>query len=185
MATAGVPAAAARGLSPRTRRLLEGPVAPTLLRLAAPNGLVMVLQAAVSTLDAVFVGWLGSGALAGGSPVFPLVMLMQTVSAGGMGGGVASPGAPALCGGARGQRHLVQPGQPGAARLPPLRPEPGAADTARPAPAVGALLGDPPRGRPGLAEHDPDEPDRGAPHRAGRALRRHRAGRLRPGRAAR
>ncbi|HEX7788075.1 MAG TPA: MATE family efflux transporter, partial [Methylomirabilota bacterium] len=83
-------------LSPRTRLLLEGPVAPTLLRLAAPNVLVMVLQAAVSTLDAVFVGWLGSDALAGVSLVFPLVMLMQTMSAGGMGGGVAAAVARAL-----------------------------------------------------------------------------------------
>ncbi|HSE06285.1 MAG TPA: MATE family efflux transporter [Methylomirabilota bacterium] len=88
-------------LSPRTRLLLEGPVARTLLRLAAPNVLVMVLQAAVSTLDAVFVGWLGSAALAGVSLVFPLVMLMQTMSAGGMGGGVASAVARALGAGRR------------------------------------------------------------------------------------
>ena len=83
-------------LSPRTRLLLEGPVARTLLGLAAPNVLVMVLQAAVSTLDAVFVGWLGSAALAGVSLVFPLVMLMQTMSAGGMGGGIAAAVARAL-----------------------------------------------------------------------------------------
>ncbi len=88
-------------LSSRTRLLLEGPVAGTLLRLAAPNVLVMVLQATVSTLDAVFVGWLGSDALAGVSLVFPLIMLMQTMSAGGMGGGVASAVARALGGGRR------------------------------------------------------------------------------------
>jgi MATE family, multidrug efflux pump len=76
-------------------------VARTLLGLAAPNVLVMVLQAAVSTLDAVFVGWLGSAALAGVSLVFPLVMLMQTMSAGGMGGGVASAVARALGAGRR------------------------------------------------------------------------------------
>jgi putative MATE family efflux protein len=76
-------------------------VARTLLVLAAPNVLVMVLQAAVSTLDAVFVGWLGSAALAGVSIVFPLVMLMQTMSAGGMGGGVASAVARALGAGRR------------------------------------------------------------------------------------
>ena len=73
-------------------------MAPTLLRLAAPNVVVMVVQAAVSTLDAVFVGWLGSDALAGVSLVFPLVMLMQTMSAGGMGGGVAAAVARALGG---------------------------------------------------------------------------------------
>jgi putative MATE family efflux protein len=94
-------------LSPRTRLLLEGPVAPTLLRLAAPNVLVMVLQATVSTLDAVFVGWLGSDALAGVSLVFPLVMLMQTMSAGGMGGGVASAVARALGGGRRAEANAL------------------------------------------------------------------------------
>ena len=88
-------------MAARTRLLLEGPVAPTLLRLAAPNVLVMVLQATVSTLDAVFVGWLGGDALAGVSVVFPLVMLMQTMSAGGMGGGVASAVARALGAGRR------------------------------------------------------------------------------------
>jgi putative MATE family efflux protein len=88
-------------LAERTRILLDGPVAPTLLRLAAPNVLVMLLQAAVSTLDGVFVGWLGADALAGVSLVFPLVMLMQTMSAGGMGGGVASAVARALGAGRR------------------------------------------------------------------------------------
>jgi putative MATE family efflux protein len=92
---------AAPALAARTLRLLEGPVAPTLLRLAAPNVVVMVVQAAVSTMDAVFVGWLGSDALAGVSLVFPLVMLMQTMSAGGMGGGVASAMARALGAGRR------------------------------------------------------------------------------------
>jgi MATE family, multidrug efflux pump len=94
-------------LSPRTRLLLEGPVATTLLRLAAPNVLVMVLQAMVSTLDAVFVGWLGSDALAGVALVFPLVMLMQTMSAGGMGGGVASAVARALGAGRRADANAL------------------------------------------------------------------------------
>ncbi|HEX6082705.1 MAG TPA: MATE family efflux transporter, partial [Methylomirabilota bacterium] len=101
MAPPAVAVTAAPALAARTRRLLEGPVAPTLLRLAAPNVAVMVAQAAVSTMDAVFVGWLGSDALAGVSLVFPLVMLMQTMSAGGMGGGVASAVARALGAGRR------------------------------------------------------------------------------------
>jgi putative MATE family efflux protein len=87
--------------SDRTRWLLEAPVAPTLLRLAAPNVLVMLLQAMVSTLDGVFVGWLGAPALAAVSLVFPLVMLMQTMSGGGMGGGMAAAVARALGGGRR------------------------------------------------------------------------------------
>ncbi len=84
-----------------TRRLLDGPIVPTLLRLAAPNVIVMVVQAAVSAGEAVFVGWLGADALAGVALVFPLIMLMQTMSAGGMGGGVASAVARALGGGRR------------------------------------------------------------------------------------
>ena len=61
----------------------------------------MLLQAVVGTLDAVFVGWLGAEALAGVSLVYPLLMLMQTMSAGGMGGGIASAVARALGGGRR------------------------------------------------------------------------------------
>ncbi|MBI1735446.1 MAG: MATE family efflux transporter [Candidatus Rokubacteria bacterium] len=95
MATAA-PAAPALALAPRTRRILSAPIAPTLLALAAPNVAVLVLQASVSVLEAYFVGWLGADALAGVSLVFPLVMLMQTMSAGGMGGGVASAVARAL-----------------------------------------------------------------------------------------
>jgi putative MATE family efflux protein len=91
----------------RTRRLLEAPVTPTLLGLAAPNVLVMVLQAVVTTLDAVFVGWLGPAALAGVSLVYPLVMLMQTMSAGGMGGGVASAVARALGAGRRAEAQAL------------------------------------------------------------------------------
>src|SRR5207244_1126436 len=74
-------------MDPATRRLLDGPIAPTLLRLAAPNVVMLVAQVAISILEAYFVGWLGADALAGVSVTFPLVMLMQTMSAGGMGGG--------------------------------------------------------------------------------------------------
>jgi putative MATE family efflux protein len=102
-----VPGTAGVGLSAQTRMLLDGPMTSTLLRLAAPNVLVMMLQAAVSTLDAVFVGWLGADALAGVSLVFPLVMLMQTMSAGGMGGGVASAIARALGAGRRAEAHAL------------------------------------------------------------------------------
>src|SRR5262249_32731645 len=83
-------------LAARTRAMLDGAIAPTLVRLAAPTVLVMTMQAAITTLDGYFIGWLGPEALAGVSLVFPLVMLMQTMSAGGMGGGVASAVARAL-----------------------------------------------------------------------------------------
>jgi putative MATE family efflux protein len=88
-------------MAAQTRRLLEAPIVPTLLRLAAPNITVMVVLAAVSTFDAFLVGWLGPEALAGVSLVFPLMMLMTTMSAGGMGGGVASAIARALGSGRR------------------------------------------------------------------------------------
>src|SRR5713226_6714188 len=88
-------------MDPTTRRLLEAPIAPTLLALAAPNVLMLVSQVALNVLEAYFVGWLGADALAGVSVTFPLVMLMQTMSAGGMGGGVASAVARALGAGRR------------------------------------------------------------------------------------
>ncbi len=84
------------GLDPRTRLLLEAPIAPTLLRLAAPNVLVMLAQASVGLIETYFVGKLGTDALAGMALVFPVVMLMQMTSAGAMGGGIASAIARAL-----------------------------------------------------------------------------------------
>src|SRR5262245_37181407 len=102
MATAAPPVAApaaAPPLAASTRALLEAPVLPALLRLAAPNVAIMVAQAAITTFDAFVLGWLGAEALAGVALTFPLVMLMQTMSAGGMGGGVASAVARALGGG--------------------------------------------------------------------------------------
>src|SRR5215475_8787221 len=75
----------------RTRRLLEGPIVSTLLRLAAPNVVVnVVLIAVTATVDAHFVGRLGADALAGISLVFPLIMLMQQMANSSMGGAIAS-----------------------------------------------------------------------------------------------
>ncbi|MFY3385925.1 MATE family efflux transporter [Paracidovorax sp. MALMAid1276] len=76
--------------------LLEAPIAPTLLRLAWPNVLVMLAQAGVGLIETYFVGKLGTDALAGMALVFPAVMLMQMTSAGAMGGGIASAIARAL-----------------------------------------------------------------------------------------
>src|SRR5256885_7336070 len=114
-------------MDPATRRLLDGPIAPTLLRLAAPNVIMLVAQVAISVLEAYYVGWLGADALAGVSVTFPLVMLMQTMSAGGMGGGVASAIARALGagrapGGSRlgGPALVLPPPQAGAVPPPGL-----------------------------------------------------------------
>ncbi len=89
------------GLDPRTRRLLEAPLVPTLLRLGAPNVLIMLAQSAVGLIETFFVGKLGTDALAGMALVFPAVMLMQTVSAGAFGGAIASVIARALGAGQR------------------------------------------------------------------------------------
>ncbi len=90
------PANPSRALTPQARRLLEGPVLTTLLRLAAPTVALMLLQGVVAAGEAAFVGHLGFHALAGVSLSFPMVMLMTTLSAGAYGGGVASGVARAL-----------------------------------------------------------------------------------------
>src|SRR5215468_12026166 len=89
------------GYDRRTRLLLDAPIAATLMRLAAPNVLVMLAQASVGLIETYFVGWLGTEALAGVALVFPLVMLMQMMSAGAMGGGISAAIARALGGGRR------------------------------------------------------------------------------------
>lgn len=88
-------------LDARTRALLEAPIVPTLLRMAAPNMVVMVSQAAVGLIETYFIGRLGTEALAGMALVFPLVMLMQMLSGGAIGGGISSAIARALGGGRR------------------------------------------------------------------------------------
>ena len=61
----------------------------------------MVVQASVGLIETYFVGKLGTDALAGVALVFPVVMLMQMMSAGAMGGGISSAIARALGGGRR------------------------------------------------------------------------------------
>ncbi|MCQ8242236.1 MATE family efflux transporter [Rhizosaccharibacter radicis] len=70
--------------------ILDGPVLPMLLRLAAPTILVMLAQTGVNVAEAFYVGLLGTPAMAGVAMVFPVFMLMTTMSAGGLGSGVAS-----------------------------------------------------------------------------------------------
>jgi putative MATE family efflux protein len=77
-------------LDSRTRRLLEAPVLPTLLRLAAPNALVMVTQAAIGLIEIYFIAMLGIDALAGVSQVFPVLSLFLAISQGSVGGGFVS-----------------------------------------------------------------------------------------------
>jgi putative MATE family efflux protein len=88
-------------LDPRTRALLEAPIARTLLRMAGPNVLVMLAQAGSGLIETYFIGKLGTDALAGVALVFPAIMLMQMMSAGAMGGGISSAIARALGAGRR------------------------------------------------------------------------------------
>ena len=83
-------------MSDRTRSLLEAPLVPLLLKLAAPNMAVMLAQAASGLIETYFVGKLGTDALAGMSVVFPGYMLMTMMSAGAMGGAISSAVARAL-----------------------------------------------------------------------------------------
>ncbi len=70
--------------------MLAGPVLPALLKLALPTVVVLVVQTLVGVAETYFVSFLGTEALAGVSLVFPIFMLMQMMSNGGIGGGVAS-----------------------------------------------------------------------------------------------
>src|SRR5438045_9480365 len=76
-------------MSSRTRRLLEAPILPTLLQLAAPNIALMLVQAMMSAIDALYVGRLGPGALAGVALAFPLMTLLTARSGGGAGRGIS------------------------------------------------------------------------------------------------
>src|SRR5258708_26481901 len=93
--------AAHPNLPARTRLLLEGPLLQTLLRLAAPNLGEAAARIAFIACDAVFVGWLGTDALAGVSLVFPIFLVMQMTSANGLGAGVSSSIARAMGAGRR------------------------------------------------------------------------------------
>lgn len=85
----------------RTRMLVEAPILPTLLRLAAPNATVMLAQMAIALVEVYFIARLGTDALAGVSLVFPILSLVGALSQGAVGGGVVTAIARAL---GRGER---------------------------------------------------------------------------------
>ncbi len=70
--------------------ILRASLASTLLKLALPNLTPFIAVAVLVSVDAVVVARLGREALAGLSLVFPLVMLSQTMAAGGLGSAVAA-----------------------------------------------------------------------------------------------
>jgi len=76
--------------------ILHGPVLPVILRLALPTIAVLVAQTLVGVAETYYVSRLGTEALVGVSVVFPMWMLITMMSAGGIGGGVASAVARAI-----------------------------------------------------------------------------------------
>jgi Na+-driven multidrug efflux pump len=100
-APAPKPAPALARVEQTRNALLTAPILPTLLKLALPTVTVLVAQTAVNIAEAYYVGFLGTGALAGAALVFPIFMLMTMMSNGGLGSGVASSVARAVGAGRR------------------------------------------------------------------------------------
>ncbi|QYM91609.1 MATE family efflux transporter [Dickeya zeae] len=73
-----------------TTDILVGPILPVMLRLALPTIAVLVVQALVGVVETYFVSSLGADVLAGVAVVFPVLMLMQMMANGGIGGGLSS-----------------------------------------------------------------------------------------------
>lgn len=78
------------GRSYLTDVLLDGPILPLLIRMASPNVLAFLIQSMVSVAEIWYVGRLGTLSLAGLALAYPLLMLMQMLSGGALGGAVAS-----------------------------------------------------------------------------------------------
>jgi putative MATE family efflux protein len=76
--------------------ILDDAITPTLVRLAMPNIVSMAAQISVLIAETTYIGILGIAPLAAIALMFPLIILMMTMSGGAMGGGVASAIARAL-----------------------------------------------------------------------------------------
>lgn len=70
-------------------RLRSGPILPTLLSFALPNLIALGSATVITIAETSYVGRLGVPSLAGVALVFPVIMLMQMMSAGAMGGGIS------------------------------------------------------------------------------------------------
>jgi Na+-driven multidrug efflux pump len=70
----------------RTAPLLDGPIVPSLLRLAVPIVLANLLATAYQLTDAFWVGRLGGSAVAAVSVSFPVIFVLIAV---GLGFGIA------------------------------------------------------------------------------------------------
>lgn len=74
----------------RRELFLGGPIGATLFLLSWPNVLVNLAQASTGLVETWWLSYLGTDTLAGMAIVFPVVMLMQMMSGGAIGGGIAS-----------------------------------------------------------------------------------------------
>jgi putative MATE family efflux protein len=89
--------------------MLHAPVAATLIRLSWPNILMMLAQASTGLIETWFLAKLGTDVLAGVAVIIPVLMLMQNMSQGAMGGGISSAIARALGAGRRDDaNHLAR-----------------------------------------------------------------------------
>ncbi|MFM0339252.1 MATE family efflux transporter [Paraburkholderia fungorum] len=76
--------------------MLEAPIAPLLARMGWSNMLMMLAQSSTGLVETWFLAKLGTQVLAGVAVVVPVLMLMQNMSQGAMGGGISSSVARAL-----------------------------------------------------------------------------------------
>jgi putative MATE family efflux protein len=70
--------------------MLEAPIAPLLARMGWSNMLMMLAQSSTGLVETWFLSRLGTQVLAGVAVVVPVLMLMQNMSQGAMGGGISS-----------------------------------------------------------------------------------------------
>ena len=83
-------------MDPKTQHLLSAPPLGLLIALATPNSVAFFIQSFVSMTEVWVIGTLGAAPLAAIALIFPLLMLMQTLPSGALGGAVASSIARAL-----------------------------------------------------------------------------------------
>jgi putative MATE family efflux protein len=72
--------------SATTSPLLTAPIGATIIRMAAPNMIAMVVTMITAMAEAWYVGHLGTESLAGLALAFPMMMLVMMLSAGSFGG---------------------------------------------------------------------------------------------------
>lgn len=82
--------------SQRVRGMLQDPILPTLFRMSWPNVLMMLAQSSTGLIEMWFLAKLGTDVLAGVAVVVPVLMLMQNMSQGALGGGISAAVARAL-----------------------------------------------------------------------------------------